>query len=58
MYSMQLGSQVKFINTIKYYNQSISSLAKSVDENDSKWWLLVKWKTSYFLWKNKISQRP
>ena len=28
---MQLGSQVKFINTIKYYNQSISSLAKSVD---------------------------
>ena len=33
---MQLGSQVKFINTIKYYNQSISSLTKSVDENDSK----------------------
>ena len=34
MYSLQLGSQVKFINAIKYYNQSLSSLAKSVDENE------------------------
>ena len=26
--------QVKFIDTIKYYNQSLSSLAKSADENE------------------------
>ena len=31
-----IGSQVKFIDTIDYYNQSLSSLAKSVDENEKK----------------------
>ena len=29
-----IGSQVKFIDTIRYYNQSLSFLAKSVDENE------------------------
>ena len=28
------GSQVKFLDTIKYYNQSLLLLAKSADENE------------------------
>ena len=31
-----IGSQVKFIDTFKYYNQSILSLAKSADENEKE----------------------
>ena len=29
-----IGSQVKFIDTIKYYQQLLSSLAKSANENE------------------------
>ena len=29
-----IGSQVKFLDTIKYYNQSLLLLAKSADENE------------------------
>ena len=31
-----IGSQVKFIDTIKHYQQPLSSLAKSADENEKK----------------------
>ena len=29
-----IGSKVKFIDTIKYYSQSLSLLAKGADENE------------------------
>ena len=31
-----IGNQVKFINTIKYYHQSLSALAKNVNEMEKK----------------------
>ena len=31
-----IGSKVKFIDTIKYYSQSLSLLTKSVDENEKR----------------------
>ena len=34
MFNMHVGLQVKFIDTIKYYSQSLSSLAKRADENE------------------------
>ena len=31
-----IGSKVKFIDTIKYYSQSLSLLTKSADENEKR----------------------